>query len=60
MDREVKTLKRSKIPIVKLRWNSERGPEFTWEHEDNMKAKYNTPCFQVIDDIDKSTIHFSV
>ncbi|GJU53223.1 putative reverse transcriptase domain-containing protein [Tanacetum coccineum] len=36
MDREVKTLKRSKIPIVKVRWNSERGPEFTWE----CKAKY--------------------
>ncbi|GKA96561.1 putative reverse transcriptase domain-containing protein [Tanacetum coccineum] len=30
MDREVKTLKRSKIPIVKVRWNSKRGPEFTW------------------------------
>ncbi|GJZ47222.1 putative reverse transcriptase domain-containing protein [Tanacetum coccineum] len=40
MDREVKTLKRSKIPIVKVRWNSERGPEFTWEREDHMKAKY--------------------
>ncbi|GJU00910.1 reverse transcriptase domain-containing protein [Tanacetum coccineum] len=40
MDREVKTLKRSKIPIVKVRWNSERGPEFTWEREDHLKAKY--------------------
>ncbi|GJV28603.1 putative reverse transcriptase domain-containing protein [Tanacetum coccineum] len=40
MDREVKTLKRSKIPIVKVRWNSERGPEFTWEREDHMKAKF--------------------
>ncbi|GJZ44940.1 putative reverse transcriptase domain-containing protein [Tanacetum coccineum] len=40
MDREVKTLKRSKIPIVKVRWNSEREPEFTWEREDHMKAKY--------------------
>ncbi|GJY85789.1 hypothetical protein Tco_0499815 [Tanacetum coccineum] len=39
MDREVKTLKRSKIPIVKVRWNSKRGPEFTWEREDHMKAK---------------------
>ncbi|GJZ92982.1 putative reverse transcriptase domain-containing protein [Tanacetum coccineum] len=29
MDREVKTLKRSKIPIVKVRWNSKRSPEFT-------------------------------
>ncbi|GJT38019.1 putative reverse transcriptase domain-containing protein [Tanacetum coccineum] len=29
MDREVKSLKRSKIPIVKVRWNSKRSPEFT-------------------------------
>ncbi|GJR30230.1 hypothetical protein Tco_1106462 [Tanacetum coccineum] len=29
--REVKRLKRSQIPLVKVRWNSKRGPEFTWE-----------------------------
>ncbi|GJW04723.1 reverse transcriptase domain-containing protein [Tanacetum coccineum] len=40
MDREVKTLKRSKIPIVKVRWSLKRGPEFTWEREDHMKARY--------------------
>ncbi|GJS55047.1 reverse transcriptase domain-containing protein [Tanacetum coccineum] len=40
MDREVKNLKRSKIPIVKVRWNSKRRPEFTWEREDYIKAKY--------------------
>ncbi|GJX98355.1 putative reverse transcriptase domain-containing protein [Tanacetum coccineum] len=34
MDREVKRLKRSRIPLVKVQWNSKRGPEFTWEHED--------------------------
>ncbi|GJV76098.1 putative reverse transcriptase domain-containing protein [Tanacetum coccineum] len=34
MDREVKSLKRSKIALVKVRWNSKRGPEFTWERED--------------------------
>ncbi|GKG06965.1 hypothetical protein Tco_0329934, partial [Tanacetum coccineum] len=34
MDREVKLLKRSRIPLVKVRWNSRRGPEFTWERED--------------------------
>ncbi|GJR71952.1 putative reverse transcriptase domain-containing protein [Tanacetum coccineum] len=33
MDREIKQLKRSRIPIVKVRWNSKRGPEFTWERE---------------------------
>ena len=37
MDREVKRLKQSRIPIVKVRWNSLRGPEFTWKHEDQMK-----------------------
>nr|GEU73315.1 putative reverse transcriptase domain-containing protein [Tanacetum cinerariifolium] len=31
MDREVKRLKRSRIPLFKVRWNSKRGPEFTWE-----------------------------
>ncbi|GJY15583.1 putative reverse transcriptase domain-containing protein [Tanacetum coccineum] len=31
MDREVKKLKLSRILIVKVRWNSKRGPEFTWE-----------------------------
>ncbi|GKE59323.1 putative reverse transcriptase domain-containing protein [Tanacetum coccineum] len=40
MDRKVKSLKRNKIPIVKVCWNSKRGPEFTWEREDHMKAKY--------------------
>nr|GEV83288.1 putative reverse transcriptase domain-containing protein [Tanacetum cinerariifolium] len=40
MDREVKSLKGSKIPIVKVRWNLKRGPEFTWEREDHMRAKY--------------------
>ncbi|GJR04116.1 putative reverse transcriptase domain-containing protein [Tanacetum coccineum] len=40
MDREVKRLKQIRIPIVKVRWNSRRGPEFTWEPEDQMKKKY--------------------
>ncbi|GKD37038.1 putative reverse transcriptase domain-containing protein [Tanacetum coccineum] len=34
MDREVKQLRHSRIPIVKVRWNSKRGPEFTWERKD--------------------------
>ncbi|GJX45558.1 putative reverse transcriptase domain-containing protein [Tanacetum coccineum] len=37
--REVKNLKKSQIPIVKVRWNPRRGPEFTWEREDEMKRK---------------------
>ncbi|GJX98917.1 putative reverse transcriptase domain-containing protein [Tanacetum coccineum] len=40
MDREVSSLKRSKISLMKVRWNSKRGPEFTWEREDHMKSKY--------------------
>nr|GFC72477.1 putative reverse transcriptase domain-containing protein [Tanacetum cinerariifolium] len=40
MDREVKRLKRSLIPLVKVRWNSKRGPEFTWEREDQFRKKY--------------------
>ncbi|GJV12865.1 hypothetical protein Tco_1354406 [Tanacetum coccineum] len=40
MDREIKQLKRSRIPIIKVRWNSKRGPEFTWEREDSFKKKY--------------------
>nr|GFC80825.1 putative reverse transcriptase domain-containing protein [Tanacetum cinerariifolium] len=34
VDHEVKRLKRSRIPLVNVRWNSKRGPEFTWERED--------------------------
>ncbi|GKD53591.1 putative reverse transcriptase domain-containing protein [Tanacetum coccineum] len=40
MDREVKQLRQSSIPIVKVRWNFKRGPEFTWEREDQIRAKY--------------------
>ncbi|GJV22617.1 putative nucleotidyltransferase, ribonuclease H [Tanacetum coccineum] len=39
MDRDVKRLKRSKISLVKVHWNSKRGPEFTWECEDYIKSK---------------------
>ncbi|GKA72885.1 putative reverse transcriptase domain-containing protein [Tanacetum coccineum] len=34
IDHEVKHLKQNRIPIVKVRWNSRRGHEFTWERED--------------------------
>ncbi|GJS22485.1 putative reverse transcriptase domain-containing protein [Tanacetum coccineum] len=40
MDREVKQLRQSCVPIVKVRWNSRQGPEFTWEHEDQFRKKY--------------------
>ncbi|GJR91463.1 reverse transcriptase domain-containing protein [Tanacetum coccineum] len=40
MDREVKRLKQSHIPIFKVRWNSKKGLEFTWEREDQFQKKY--------------------
>ncbi|GJX58721.1 putative reverse transcriptase domain-containing protein [Tanacetum coccineum] len=40
MDQEVKQLKQSRIPIVKVIWNSKRGPEFMGEREDQIHAKY--------------------
>nr|GEV99514.1 hypothetical protein [Tanacetum cinerariifolium] len=39
LDHEVKKLKRSWIPIVKVHWNSRQGPEFTWKREYDMKRK---------------------
>ncbi|GKD56405.1 putative reverse transcriptase domain-containing protein [Tanacetum coccineum] len=38
LEREFKKLKRSRIAIIKVQWNSKRGPEFTWEREDQMKS----------------------
>ncbi|GKG44191.1 hypothetical protein Tco_0483284, partial [Tanacetum coccineum] len=40
LEREFKKFKRSRIAIVKVRWNSKRGPEFMWDHEDQIKLKY--------------------
>ncbi|GJT02049.1 putative reverse transcriptase domain-containing protein [Tanacetum coccineum] len=40
LDREIKKLKHKKIALVKVRWNSKRGPEFILEHEDHMRIKY--------------------
>nr|GEU52281.1 putative reverse transcriptase domain-containing protein [Tanacetum cinerariifolium] len=39
MDREIKKLKCRKIVIVKVTWNVKLGPEFNWEHEDQMRIK---------------------
>ncbi|GJS01915.1 putative reverse transcriptase domain-containing protein [Tanacetum coccineum] len=41
IDREVKRLKQSHILIVKVRWNSKRCLEFTWEREDQFQKKYS-------------------
>jgi hypothetical protein len=40
MDREVKQLKQNRIPIVKVCWDSKRGPEYTWKCEDQIRTKY--------------------
>nr|GEY82476.1 putative reverse transcriptase domain-containing protein [Tanacetum cinerariifolium] len=40
MDRKVKILEQIHIPIIKVRWNSKRGPKFTWEREDQFRKKY--------------------
>ncbi|GKB71113.1 putative reverse transcriptase domain-containing protein [Tanacetum coccineum] len=40
MDREVKQLKQSRIPMIKVRWNSKTGPEFTWKRENQIRVKY--------------------
>nr|GEZ24207.1 putative reverse transcriptase domain-containing protein [Tanacetum cinerariifolium] len=40
IEQEIKILKRSQIPLVKVRWNSRRGPEFTWEREDSFRKIY--------------------
>lgn len=41
MDREIKSMKCGKIALVKVRWNSKRGPNFTWERKDQMRSKYS-------------------
>nr|GEV02708.1 hypothetical protein [Tanacetum cinerariifolium] len=39
MEREIKRLKRSRIPLVKVHWNSRRGPEFNWEQSSGTESK---------------------
>ncbi|GKC08999.1 putative reverse transcriptase domain-containing protein [Tanacetum coccineum] len=40
VERDVKKLKRRIIPLVKVRWNSRQGAEYTWEREDQFRMKY--------------------
>nr|GEY44962.1 putative reverse transcriptase domain-containing protein [Tanacetum cinerariifolium] len=46
MNREVKQLRQSCIPIIKVRWNSKRGPKYTWEREDEIRVKISTSVSQ--------------
>ncbi|GJY97576.1 hypothetical protein Tco_0514486 [Tanacetum coccineum] len=57
MDHEVKSLKRSRIPLVKVCWNSKCGPEFTWEREDYMKSKYPQLFVDRVDESARAQIH---
>ncbi|GKA28040.1 putative reverse transcriptase domain-containing protein [Tanacetum coccineum] len=50
MDCDVTSLKRGRIPIVKVRWNSKRGPEFTWERKEYMESKYPQLFVDRVDD----------
>nr|GEW64691.1 putative ribonuclease H-like domain-containing protein [Tanacetum cinerariifolium] len=45
MDPKIKQLKRSRILIIKVRWNSKRGFEFTWELS---TGRYVVPTGRVI------------
>ncbi|GJZ14377.1 putative reverse transcriptase domain-containing protein [Tanacetum coccineum] len=40
LEREIKKLRRSRIPIIKVRWTPEEVLEFTWEREDQFREKY--------------------
>ncbi|GJS21541.1 hypothetical protein Tco_0450173 [Tanacetum coccineum] len=53
MEREIKRLKRSRIPLVKVRWNSRRGHEFHWEVKIRFKQQNTTNSSQTV----ASSIH---
>jgi hypothetical protein len=40
MDRDFRVTKRSRIPIVRIRWNNPHGLDQTWELESDMRDKY--------------------
>nr|GFB49356.1 putative reverse transcriptase domain-containing protein [Tanacetum cinerariifolium] len=40
VERDVKKLRRKRIPLVKVHWNSRQGAEYTWEREDQFRKKY--------------------
>ncbi|GKG16656.1 hypothetical protein Tco_0361613 [Tanacetum coccineum] len=40
VERDVKKLKQRRIPLVKIRWNSRQGAEYTWEREDQFRKTY--------------------
>ncbi|GKF78797.1 hypothetical protein Tco_0234365, partial [Tanacetum coccineum] len=43
LEREIKKLRRSRIPIIKVRWNSKRGPEIHVGTRRSVPRKVSTP-----------------
>ncbi|GJQ93211.1 putative reverse transcriptase domain-containing protein [Tanacetum coccineum] len=48
IDREIKQLKRSHIPIIKVRWNSKRGPEIIGNAKKIIRCQISTSSFTII------------
>ncbi|GJS03515.1 reverse transcriptase domain-containing protein [Tanacetum coccineum] len=48
VERDVKKLKVRRIPLVKVRWNSRQGAEYTWEHEEQFWKKYPHPFSETV------------
>ncbi|GKF78714.1 hypothetical protein Tco_0234282 [Tanacetum coccineum] len=48
VDRDVKKLKRRRIPLVKVCWNSRQGAEYTWERENQFQKKYPHLFFEPV------------
>ncbi|GJW32102.1 putative reverse transcriptase domain-containing protein [Tanacetum coccineum] len=57
MDHEVKQLRKSRIPIIKVRWNSKRGPEFTWEREKVLAGRQSGMYFQFLSSLSSQTVY---
>ncbi|GKD02633.1 hypothetical protein Tco_1177607, partial [Tanacetum coccineum] len=50
IEKEFKKLKRSRIAIVKVQWNSKGGPGFMWKREDQMRLKYRNCLVLIVDE----------
>ncbi|GKD91019.1 putative reverse transcriptase domain-containing protein [Tanacetum coccineum] len=48
VERDVKKLKRRRISLVKVLWNSRQGAEYTWEREDKFRKKYSNLLFEPV------------
>ncbi|GKA32022.1 hypothetical protein Tco_0718389 [Tanacetum coccineum] len=55
VERDVKKLKRRRILLVKVRWNSRQGAEYTWEREDQFQKKYLHLFFELVPSLSAAT-----